>query len=89
MQSLRTIIATLLITLSLAAKAQGDVEYRAEIGAGAGVVTYLGDLNGSFFKGIQPMASVVFRRLFNPYMGLKFSGSYGKLKGNSDNVKTY
>ena len=85
----RIIIAALLMFVSLALRAQGDVEYRAEIGAGAGVVTYQGDLNGSLIKGMQPMGTVVFRRLFNPYMGLKFTGSYGKIKGNSDNVKTY
>ena len=35
----RIIIATLLAFVSLTMRAQGDVEYRAEIGAGAGMVT--------------------------------------------------
>ena len=89
MHTSRIIIATLLAFVSLTMRAQGDVEYRAEIGAGAGMVTYQGDFNGSLIKGMQPMGTVVFRRLFNPYMGLKFTGSYGKIKGSSDNVKTY
>lgn len=35
------------------------------------------------------MASVVWRYNFSPYMGLKATGIYGKLKGSSTDVKTY
>ena len=35
------------------------------------------------------MASVVLRRVFNPYMALKFSAAYGKLKGSSADSNTY
>lgn len=69
--------------------AQGDQEYRMEIGAGGGLVAYEGDFNGSPFKDMQPMATVVLRRVFNPYMGLRLSGSFGKLKGSSADVTTY
>ena len=47
----RIIIAALLTFVSLALRAQGDVEYRAEIGAGAGMVTYQGDLYGAEVHG--------------------------------------
>jgi len=88
--NIRSLLISLIVALAATnAKAQGDVEYLAEIGAGAGVVAYEGDLNGSILKNQQPMASVVFRRLFNPYMGLKVMGSYGKIKGSTANVKTY
>ena len=70
-------------------RAQGDVEYRMEIGGGAGLINYTGDYNSSLVKNLQPMASVIFRRVFNPYCGLKMNLSYGKLKGSSDDEKTY
>ena len=70
-------------------RAQGDVEYRMEIGGGAGLVNYTGDYNSSLVKNLQPMASAIFRRVFNPYCGLKMNLSYGKLKGSSEDEKTY
>ena len=83
-------IAILLLSLAVStAKAQTDDQYRMEIGAGVGMVSYLGDFNGSPLSNMQPMASIVLRRIWNPYMGLKFSAAYGKLKGSSADVKTY
>lgn len=69
--------------------AQSDYEYRMEIGAGIGMVSYEGDFNGSILSNMQPTASVVLRRIFNPYMGVRLAASYGKLKGSSKDVKTY
>ena len=69
--------------------AQTDYEYRMEIGAGVGTVAYEGDFNGSILSNMQPMASVVLRRVLSPYMDLRLSAAYGKLKGSSKNVKTY
>lgn len=83
-------LLTLLMLLCFAtARAQGDVEYRMEIGGGVGLVNYTGDYNGSLIKDLQPMASAIFRRNFNPYHGIKVNLSYGQLKGSSDDVKTY
>lgn len=72
-----------------AMQAQTDDQYLMEIGAGAGMMSYEGDFNGSLLKGMQPMATIVLRRNFNPYMGLKLTGSYSKIKGTSDNNATY
>ncbi|MCD8296249.1 MAG: porin family protein [Prevotella sp.] len=83
------LLAVLMFFVSSAAIAQDDVEYKMEIGVGAGLVSYEGDFNGSILKDMQPMASLVLRRVFNPYMGLKLDLSYGKLKGSSADVKTY
>lgn len=82
-------LLALLLATALPASAQSDYEYRMEIGAGIGLVAYEGDFNGSITHGMQPMASAVLRRTFNPYMALRFSAAYGKLKGSSKNVKTY
>lgn len=86
---MKRILLLLMLTAAAGAYAQDDVEYRMEIGAGVGTVTYEGDFNGNILKGMQPAASLVLRRNLNPYMGLRLMGSYGKLKGSSDNVDTY
>lgn len=82
-------LLALLLATALPANAQSDYEYRMEIGAGVGLVAYEGDFNGNITHGMQPMASAVLRRTFNPYMALRFAAAYGKLKGSSKNVKTY
>lgn len=85
----RLLLTLLMVATALSLKAQDEPEYRMEIGVGAGMMGYLGDFNGSLTKDLQPMGSVVARYNFNPYMGLKLSGSYDKLKGSSADVKTY
>jgi len=40
----------LLTVLFTPLKAQNDVEYRMDVGAGAGVLNYLGDFNGNLLK---------------------------------------
>lgn len=82
-------LLALLLATALPASAQSDYEYRMEIGAGVGLVAYEGDFNGNITHGMQPMASAVLRRTFNPYIALRFAAAYGKLKGSSKNVKTY
>lgn len=82
-------LLALLLATALPASAQSDYEYRMEIGAGVSLVAYEGDFNGNITHGMQPMASAVLRRTFNPYMALRFAAAYGKLKGSSKNVKTY
>ena len=71
------------------ASAQEEPEYRLEIGAGAGTVTYLGDLNGNLFKGAQPWGTAIVKYKANPRMALSMTLGYGKLKGNSDNIDTW
>lgn len=68
--------------------AQTEPEYLMEIGAGAGLMSYEGDFNGSVLKNMQPSAAIVLRRLLNPRMGFKFQLDYGKMKGSSD-VETF
>lgn len=86
---------TLFITAALAclhparAAAQTDDQYRMEIGAGVGLMTYEGDYNGSLFSGMQPQGTVMLRRLFNPYTGLRLAATYGRIKGGADKVKTW
>lgn len=81
--------ALLLSIASVPANAQTDYEYRMEIGGGVGLMAYEGDFNGSILHNMQPSASLMLRRVINPYMDLRLAASYGKLKGSSKDVKTY
>lgn len=83
------LLSILLLVAAVQTQAQDDVEYRMEAGAGAGLVSYQGDFNGSVIKDMQPMGSLVWRWVFNPRMAVRAKGSYGKLKGSSADVQTY
>lgn len=83
---------TLLILLAAAALStygQEAPEYRMEIGAGAGLVSYQGDFNGSILKNMQPMGTLLAKYRMNPRMAWAMNVSYGKLKGSSADVKTW
>lgn len=87
---MRTFLLSLLLSvLSLCAAAQDDNEYKMEIGVGAGMLSYEGDFNGNVFGNMQPAGSLILRRVFNPYMGLRLDLSYGKLKGSSADAGTW
>lgn len=83
------LLSILLLVAAVQTQAQDDVEYRMEVGGGAGLMSYLGDFNGSVVKNMQPMGSLVWRWVLNPRMALRAKGSYGKLKGASADVQTY
>lgn len=83
-----TIFILFLLVSAMTLHAQDDPEYKMEIGAGAGLLTYEGDFNGNLMKESQPMASLMLRRTFNPWMALKLNAIMGKVKGSSANVET-
>lgn len=83
------LLSILLLVAAVQTQAQDDVQYRMEVGVGAGLVSYLGDFNGSVVKNMQPMGSLVWRWVLNPRMAVRAKGSYGKLKGSSADVQTY
>ena len=82
-------IVVLLLTLTGSIQAQTEPEYRLEIGAGVGALTYLGDFNGNIFKEMQPMGSLLAKYRFTPRTALALNVGYGQLKGSSKNAKTY
>ena len=57
----------------MAVRAQDDPQYRMEIGAGVGVMTYEGDFNGNVLGDMQPAGFLVGRYNFDPYKDLKLS----------------
>ena len=79
---MRRIVLTIigLVVALVHISAQDDPQYRMEIGAGVGMVSYEGDFNGNVLKNMQPMASLLWRYNFDPYKDLRLSASYGKLK---------
>ncbi|MBP5388527.1 MAG: outer membrane beta-barrel protein [Prevotella sp.] len=86
---MRKAVLLLLMLMPALTFAQGDVEYRMEIGGGLGLLTYEGDFSGSILKGGQPMGEIILRRNINPYHGFKLHLGVGKLKGSSKNAETY
>ena len=87
---MRKLLLVLMVLLPAARmSAQDDPQYRMEIGAGVGMVSYEGDFNGNVLKNMQPMFSALWRYNFDPYKDLRLSATYGSLKGSSKDVDTY
>ena len=87
---MRKLLLMLMVLLPAARmSAQDDPQYRMEIGAGVGTVSYEGDFNGNVLKNMQPIFSALWRYNFDPYKDLRLSATYGKLKGSSKDVDTY
>ena len=63
--------------------AQELLEYRWDVGGGAGLCYYLGDVNSTPFSGSNVMAAFTLRRNFNPRMALKTNLAYGRYSGTS------
>ena len=85
----KVLFIILLFAVTTSASAQTQPEYRIEIGAGVGMVNYLGDFNGNIFKNPTPMFSLLAKYKFDPRMALAMNVSYGKIKGASKDAKTY
>jgi len=81
--------AVLFMTASMAARAQEEPEYRLELGAAAGLVTYVGDFNSSLLKGMQPWGALVAKYRLNPRMAAALDIGIAKIKGSTDNVTTH
>ena len=77
----------LLLVCALSTSAQDDPEYKLEVGAGVGMVNYLGDFNASLTGELQPSGSLIAKYRPNPRMAWAATISYGQLKsGNQDLV---
>ena len=78
-----------MMATTVAASAQGEPEYKLEIGAGAGIISYVGDYNSNLLKGMQPWLTLIAKYRFDPRMALAFNIGTGKIKGASTNVETW
>lgn len=71
------------------ASAQDDPEYRLELGGGLGMQAYQGDFGGGVFKQLQPMGTLVAKYKPTPRTAWSALLGFGKLKGASQNNKTW
>lgn len=70
-------------------QAQDQPEYRLEVGAGAGLMTYVGDLSGSPFRGMKPMGALLAKYKSNPRMAWTLNFGYGQVSASSATAKTW
>ena len=59
------------------------LEYQQEVGAGLGLMSYIGDAGGGVMANPGAMANVIWRRNLNPRMVVHTDVGVGKIKGNS------
>lgn len=69
--------------------AQEEPEYRLELGAGAGLISTIGDFNSSLVKNMQPWMAALVKYRMNPRMAVAFDIGTGKVKGSTDGVNTW
>ena len=66
----------------VAASAQDEPEYKLEIGAGTGLVSYVGDYNSNPLKGMQPWLTMIAKYRMDPRMALNLNIGTGKIKAD-------
>ena len=81
---IRSAIALCCLFLCFAAKAEEEVEYKMDMGAGIGGSFYLGDGNGVPFSNLSVMGALTARRIFNARMALKTNLAFGHIHGTTD-----
>lgn len=86
---IRALLLLIFAVVALEVAAQDEMEYRAEIGGGVGMVSYQGDLGGGLFDDMKPGVTLIGKYRFNPRASLRLDVSYGKIKGSSDNTGTW
>jgi hypothetical protein len=86
---IRHLLLAVLLISTLSAMAQDEPEYRLDMGAGAGLVTYTGDFNGNLLKGMQPWGTLIAKYHLSPRAAVAFNLGMGKIKGSSDKAETW
>lgn len=74
----------LLLTGPAAMAQEEDLEYKMEVGAGAGVSFYLGDANSTPFAHMGAMGGAIVRRNLNQRMVVKGNLAMGHISGTSE-----
>ena len=85
----KLLVCLVLLTGAVGMRAQDEPEYKMEIGAGVGTVTYLGDYNGNLLNNMQAMGTLLAKFKPNPRMAWTASIGYGTLKGSMTDEKTW
>lgn len=87
--TVRSLLCAILLLSIPSAQAQTEPEYKMEIGAGVGLMNYLGDFNGNLLKDMEPMGGLVLKYKMNPRMAWSAGLNYSQLKGSSKDVDTW
>ena len=74
-----------MMATTMAASAQDEPEYKREIGAGTGLVSYVGDYNGNLLKGMKPWLMLMAKYKMNPRTALNLNIGTGKIKAEEFN----
>lgn len=85
----RLLAVIFMIATTVAASAQDEPEYKLEIGAGTGLVSYVGDYNGSLVKNLQPWLMIMAKYRLAPRMAVSLNIGTGKIKGDSKKADTW
>lgn len=81
---IRTLATLCCMLLCVAAKAEDEVEYKMDMGAGLGGCFYLGDANSTPFANLSAMGAITARRILNPRMAVKANIAFGHIHGSTD-----
>jgi len=80
---IRTAIAVCCLLICFATKAEDEVEYKMDMGAGLGGCFYIGDANSSPFADLSMMGAFTARRILNARMAVKANLAFGHIHGKS------
>lgn len=81
---IRTAITVCLLLFCFAAKAEEELEYKMDFGAGVGGCFYMGDANGTPFANLSGMGAITARRILNARMAVKANLAFGHIHGTTD-----
>lgn len=81
---IRTAIAVCCLLFCFVAKAEEEVEYKMDMGAGLGGCFYIGDANSVPFANLSAMGAITARRILNARMAVKANIAFGHIHGTTD-----
>ena len=78
-----------MMATTVAASAQDEPEYKLEIGAGTGLISYTGDYNSNLVKNLQPWLMIMGKYRLDPRMAVSLNIGTGKIKGDNKKADTW
>lgn len=81
---IRTAIALCCLLFCVCAKAEEEIEYKMDMGAGFGGCFYIGDANRVPFANLSAMGALTARRILNARMAVKANLAFGHIHGATD-----
>lgn len=80
------ITACCLLFVFAVARAEEEIEYKMDMGAGLGGCFYIGDANSVPFSNLSMMGALTARRILNPRMAVKANLAFGHIHGTTDGI---